>query len=499
MNVLLIYPDYPETFWGFSHALKFVNKKAAEPPLGLLTVAALLPKEWAVKLVQLKITPIKDKDLQWADMVFVSAMSIQRESARRIIDRCKNKGVKVVAGGPLFTTSYEGFEDVDHLVLNEAEITLPPFLEDLKNGQPKHIYTSAQFPDISESPVPRWELINMKKYANMGLQYSRGCPYNCDFCNISTLYGNRVRTKSKNQVIGELNRLYTLGWRGGIFIVDDNFIGNKRKLKNDVLPGIIQWMKSKNYPFTFKTEASIDLADDEQLMTMMVKAGFDAVFIGIETPNEASLAECNKVQNTKRDLLASVKKIQRFGMQVDAGFIVGFDNDRPSTFEKLSAFIHDSGIVTAMVGILNAPNGSKLFKRLQKENRIVEDTRGNNTDLTTNFIPKMGMEKLVEGYKKIIAGIYSPGEYYKRVGQFIKDFMPKRKGSFPLTFSNVKAFLKSILFIGIFGAERKHYWKLLVETITKYPAKFPMAIKFAIYGFHFRKIFQDCFVPLPAG
>ncbi len=495
MRVLLIYPDYPDTFWGFKHALKFISKKATEPPLGLLTVASMLPKEWDLRLIQMKVTPLGDKDLEWADMVFISAMTIQKESARKTIDRCKEKNIRVVAGGPLFTTSHNDFEDVDHLVLNEAEFTLPPFLEDLKNGDARHIYTSNQFVDLRNTPVPHWELVKMKKYANMNLQYSRGCPFKCDFCNISTLYGEKVRTKSKEQVLTELDKLYLLGWRGGIMFVDDNFIGNKYKLKKEILPALINWMEKKKFPFSFKTEASIDLADDEDLMASMVKAGFDSVFIGIETPNEASLGECNKIPNKNRDLIASIKKIQDFGMRVDAGFIVGFDNDPPSIFEKLSAFIQESGIVTAMVGLLNAPRGTGLFSRLLKEDRILEDINGNNTDLSTNFIPKMGAEKLINGYKQVISGIYSPEHYYKRVGQFIRRFIPSEKIKFHFQLNHVKAILKTFLQIGIVGKERKHFWKLFFRTLFKEPKKIPMAITFAIYGFHFRKVFKNCMLP----
>jgi len=243
--------------------------------------------------------------------------------------------IKVVAGGPLFTTEYEEFEDVDYFVLNEAEITLPPFLEDLRNGCAQHIYTSQELPDIQKTPLPLWDLIDMKKYAVMSIQYSRGCPYDCEFCNISALYGRKVRTKSETQIISELEDLYSQGWRGDLFFVDDNFVGRKRKLKEKILPAIIEWMERKRHPFSFNTEASIDLSDDDELMQCMVKAGFTSVFVGIETVNEESLAECNKVQNKNRDLVACVKKIQKFGLQVVGGFIVGFDSDPPIFSQEL--------------------------------------------------------------------------------------------------------------------------------------------------------------------
>ncbi len=492
MKILLVYPDYPDTFWSFKYALQFVSKKASEPPLGLLTAAAILPGKWEKKLVHMRVTPLKDKDLEWADMVFISAMSIQKESARQVIRRCREKGRKIAAGGPLFTTMYDEFPEVDYLVLNEAEITLPRFLEDLENGCPKHIYTTGEFADITTTPPPLWELVKMKNYTTMNIQYSRGCPFNCDFCGISTLYGDHVRTKTKEQVLTELESIYARGWRSGVFFVDDNFIGNKGKLKNEILPAVIQWMEKRDYPFTFKTEVSINLADDMELMQSMVDAGFDSVFIGIETPNEESLAECNKIQNKNRSLITAVKRIQNAGLQVDAGFIVGFDNDPPSIFDRMSAFIQESGIVTAMVGLLNAPRGTRLSRRLEKEGRLLEDITGDNTDFSINFVPKMEMDTLMNGYKTVLRKIYSPANYYRRVRGFIKEFVPLSKKAFSFSFTSIKALLKSMVRLGIIGRERVHFWKLFFWTLYNRPQLFPLAITYSIYGFHFRKIFKGC-------
>ncbi|NOQ95387.1 MAG: DUF4070 domain-containing protein [Desulfobacterales bacterium] len=491
MKILLVYPKYLDTFWGFKGVLKFISKKATHPPLGLLTVAAMLPKEWEKKLVDMNVTTLRDKDLEWADFVFVSAMSIQKASAKEVISRCKKMDIKVVAGGPLFTTGYEEFGDVDHFVLNEAEITLQPFLEDLKNGCAQHIYTSQELPDIQKTPLPLWDLIDMKKYAVMSIQYSRGCPYDCEFCNISVLYGRKVRTKSKAQIVGELEDLYSQGWRGDLFFVDDNFVGRKRKLKEEILPAIIEWMERKRHPFSFNTEASIDLSDDDELMQCMVKAGFTSVFVGIETPNEESLAECNKVQNKNRDLVACVKKIQKFGLQVVGGLIVGFDSDPPSIFERLSVFIQESGIVTAMVGLLNAPRSTSLYQRLAKEGRLLKDVSGDNTDFSMNFIPKMDYEMLIKGYTRIISRIYSPEPYYRRVREFLREYRPSQKKAFRFHFSYLGAFLKSILFLGIIERERVYYWKLFLWSLFRRPQLFHLALTFAIYGFHFRKIFGN--------
>ena len=491
MKILFVYPKYPDTFWSFKYALKFISKKASFPPLGLLTVASMLPEEWEKKLIDMNVSALTEEDLEWADYVFISAMVVQKKSVIEVMRRCKKLGIKVVAGGPLFTTGYEEFENIDHLVLNEAESTLPSFLDDLKKGCTHHIYTSKEWPDLRKTPPPKWELINMKKYASMCLQYSRGCPFNCEFCDIIVLNGHKPRTKSKDQMLEELEVLYARGWRGGVFFVDDNFIGNRKRLKTEILPFLADWMQQKKYPFNFSTEASINLSDDRELMQLMIKAGFKKVFIGIETPNEESLTECNKYLNKNRDLIACVKKIQSNGLEVQGGFIVGFDNDPPSIFERQISFIQKSGIVTAMVGLLNAPRGTRLYKRLKKEDRLLHDSSGDNTDCSLNFIPKMNVETLLNGYQKILNTIYSPKHYYKRVITFLKGYKPKPlRKKIHLKFCDFKAFFKSIWFLGIKGKERLHYWKLISWTLVRRPRFFNLAISFAIYGFHFRKIVE---------
>ena len=493
MNILLVYPKYPDTFWGFKHALKFASKKASFPPLGLLTVAALLPENWDKKLVDMNVSTLKDKDIVWADYVFVSAMSIQSESANQVIARCNKLKAKIVAGGPLFTSSPEYYKNVDFLVLNEAEITLPGFLKDLSEGKAKHIYTSEDWADISSTPLPLWDLISMRNYTSMNLQYSRGCPFDCDFCDITVLYGRKPRTKTKDQVIAELNALYVTGWRGRVFFVDDNFIGNKGKLKREILPAVIAWNSENKHPFYFSTEASINLADDDELLGLMVETGFDAVFIGIESPNADSLEECNKTQNRNRDLIASIRKIQDAGLEVQGGFIVGFDNDHPKIFEELTGFIQESGIVTAMVGLLNAPRGTKLEKRLRKAGRLLNDFTGNNTDFSMNFIPEMNSKVLQDGYRQIVNTIYSPKFFYERVMLFLKDFEPRKKTAFHLDPNDVLALLRSIYKLGVFGEERLYYWKLFLWTLFRKPQVFSLAIVFAIYGFHFKKISNSFF------
>jgi len=498
MKILFVYPKYPVTYWGFQHALKFVSKKASFPPLGIITVAAMLPAHYEKKLVDLNVAALKDKDILWADYVFISAMVVQKESVREIINRCKSLGVKTVAGGPLFTSEPEEFTDVDHLVLNEGELTLPEFLRDLEAGNAGPLYTSDKWADIGETPVPLWNLIEQKQYATMNIQYSRGCPFNCEFCNITSLYGHVPRTKSTVQLRAELDALYESGWRGGVFFVDDNFIGNKLKLKQEVLPALIEWMTEKHHPFGFLTETSINLADDDELLGMMVKAGFETVFIGIETTNEESLLECNKMQNKNRDLIGCVKKIQRFGLQVHGGFIVGFDNDNASIFDNLINFIQQSGIAAAMVGLLNAPKGTKLYQRLAREGRLVEEGfSGNNTDFSMNFIPKMDRTILVKGYNRIVDTIYSPKRYYERVLVFLKEYNPVNSPVIPKDLSHITAFFKSVIRLGIIGQERRYYWKLIGWSLFRRPKVFPLAVTLSIYGFHFRKVFGKTAFPQP--
>ncbi len=491
MKILLVYPHYPDTFWSFRHAMKFIGRKASFPPLGLLTVAAMLPAVWDKKLVDMNVRPLSDEELAWADYVFISAMTVQRESAQEVLDRCRQLGVKTVAGGPLFTTCHEDFPAVDHLVLGEAELTLDPFLADLQRGEPRHLYADEGRADLRTTPVPLWDLIDVGNYAAMNIQYSRGCPFDCEFCDITALLGHKPRTKGVAQLIAELDSLYARGWRGAIFFVDDNFIGDRRKLTQDVLPSLIDWMENNGYPFYFYTEASIDLADDDRLMSLMVRAGFEEVFIGIETPNDEGLAEIGKRQNRNRDLIASVKHIQQAGLQVHGGFIVGFDTDPPSIFDRQIRFIQESGIVTAMVGMLTALRGTRLYQRLDREDRLLGDASGNNTDIALNFIPKMDTGALVSGYRRILDTIYSPRNYYQRVIRLLREYRPLHLKKFHLQPGYIGALCKSVLFLGVLGRERLYFWKLFFWSLVRRPRLFPLAITYAVYGFHFRMVAEN--------
>lgn len=492
MKILLVYPKSPNTFCGFRDALKFISKKSAEPPLGLLTVAAMLPHEWNMKLIDMNVTRLKDTDIMWADYVFLSGMNVQKPSFLKVVRRCNQLGIKVVAGGPMVTISHEEFPGVDHFVLNEAEATLAPFLEDLESGKTPHrVYGTSEYPDLSDSPVPLWSLLDMKKYARMSLQFTRGCPFDCEFCSISVLNGCTPRTKTKEQLIGEMESLLNQGWRGSVFMVDDNFIGSRKKIKKELLPAMIEWSTRKDQPFYFTAEVSIDLAADKELIGLMVDAGFRSVFIGIETPNKESLNECGKFQNIKSDMLASIKRLQQSGLMVSAGFIVGFDHDTQEIFEQQRDFIQKSGIVNAMVGLLNAPPGTRLFDRMRSEDRLLKSMTGNNVDGSINFVPKMNYQSLVRGYRNLLDDIYSQRKYYNRIKTFLREYRPCRTSAHRLTFNSIKAFLKALWVLGIIERGRCYFWKLIFLSLFKYPRSFPIALTMAVYGLHFRRIVRN--------
>ena len=486
-SILLVYPKYTETFWSFKYALKIIGKKAAYPPLGLLTIAGMMPKDWDKKLIDMNVEKLKDEDIKKVDYVFISAMIIQKESAVKAIVQIKKIGKPIVAGGPLFTTGWEEFSQIDHFVLGESEDTFPLLVNDIKKDTVKKTYINKEFPDIKKSPVPDWSLINTSKYNSLCIQYSRGCPFNCEFCDIVILNGRIPRFKTKEQIISELDAIYNQGWRGGVFFVDDNFIGNKARVKKDQLPAIIKWQKERNYPLSFNTQASINLADDPELANLMVEAGFTTVFVGIETPDSKGLSECGKHQNENRDLVLSVKKIQNAGLEVQGGFIVGFDSDKTSIFQRQIDFIQKSGIVTAMVGVLIALPKTRLYKRLSETNRITEETLADNTKFSSlNFVPKMDKETLLNGYKKILKTIYEPKNYYERIKTLIREFKPPKRGLQKLKLYHIKALLYSFWTLGIKNRGRYYYWKLILWSLFKHPRHFPYTIGFSIIGIHFR-------------
>jgi radical SAM superfamily enzyme YgiQ (UPF0313 family) len=492
MNALLLYPGFPDTFWSLKHALKFIRKRSVMPPLGLLTVAAMLPRGWNLRLIDTNVQTLTQADLAWADMAFISAMAVQKESALRLIARCRAAHLTVVAGGPMFTAEHDAFRQVDHLVLNEAERTLPPFLADLQAGHPQRVYRSGRFADLHHTPTPMWSLLNMRHYGFMGVQYSRGCPFDCEFCDVTALFGRKPRVKSPAQICEELNSLERAGWKGPIFFVDDNLVGNKRAVRDELLPALIEWRRTHR-AMTFNTQASINIADDPRLLDQLARAGFDTVFVGIETPDDRSLMECGKAQNQRRDLLADVKRIQRAGIQVQAGFIVGFDTDSPSIFQRQIDFIQNSGIVTAMVGILQALPGTRLYERLRHENRLLGAGDGNNVHATTNIVPKMNLQSLLDGYRRIVTSVYSPRAYYRRVRAFLRE-CGRPQVTARLDRERIMAFARSVVRIGVLGRERFQYWHLLAWTLLHRPTLFARAVTLAISGHHFRRVFESALI-----
>ena len=486
MRILLVYPQSPDTFWSFKHALRFVSKRSAFPPLGLLTVAAMLPKDWELKLVDLNVERLKDSDLRWADYVMLSAMIIHKQGVHEIVARCRAANKPVIAGGPLFTTGHEAFPDVQHFVLGEAEDVMAQLVADMLAGNLRPIYQATERPSITQLPPPRWDLLNLRQYVAMAVQFSRGCPYDCEFCDIIIMNGRVPRTKTPAQLIGELEVLRRHGWKDMVFIVDDNFIGDKHRTKA-LLREMVAWRERVQPEMGFFTEASVNLADDAELCQLMVRAGFKKVFVGIETPSPESLQECHKVQNRGRDLVETVKTIQRAGLEVMGGFIVGFDSDRQDVFKQQFEFIQRSGVVTAMVGLLSALPQTKLYHRLKKEGRLEAESTGNNTEAVLNFKPKLNREFLQSGYRDLMNKLYEPKIYYQRIRTFLKHHQPSGP-RLRLSFADCQAFLKSFWLLGIWDRGRHSYWRFFWSTLIRRPGQLRCAIELAVLGYHFRRV-----------
>jgi radical SAM superfamily enzyme YgiQ (UPF0313 family) len=493
MNALLIYPEFPDTYWSFKHALKFLGKKAAQPPLGLMTIAALLPKTWNKRLIDTNVERLHDRDLLWADVVMLSGMHIQQQTLVAIIERCQKLGRRTVVGGPIASSLPAEELKADHIVIGEAESLIADLARDLEQGTAKPLYQAAEKPEMDTSPLPDLSLIKMNRYSTMTVQYSRGCPFNCEFCDIIEIYGRRPRTKAIAQVLAELDQLYAAGWREAVFIVDDNFIGNKKRAK-ELCAALAEWRGQHKTSFDFLTEASLNLADDPELMQLMKDAGFISVFLGIETPDESGLISANKLQNTRRSLLDSVALIQSYGMQVMGGFILGFDTDKDDIFDRMVDFIQKSGIPIAMVGLLQAMPGTQLFRRLWREGRIVDMDAGNNTGDHLNFLPHMDSAKLVEGYRSVLDRIYSCEAYYDRVKLYLNRTHPKngeqKSQQQWFTRSNARAFVTSILRQGVFSRQRWSYWKFLLAVATRYRHCIGPAMTLAVMGYHLQVITQ---------
>lgn len=482
MKVLLLYPEFPDTFWGFRHALPFLGRRSAYPPLGLLTVSALLPPRWKRKLVDLNVEKLRDKDLAWADVAFLSAMLVQGPFLSRLIARCREAGLRTVVGGPITSADPSSYEEADHVVRGEAEGVIEALVSDLEAGNARRRYQAAGWADLTKVPRPDLRLARWRRYSAMPIQYSRGCPFACEFCDVIELFGRTPRTKTAEQVLEELEQLYRMGWRGSVFVVDDNFVGNKPAIKA-LLPRLEEWMRVHGNPFSLFTQASINLAEDGELLSLMQAARFSKVFVGIETPVKESHRAAGKLQNVKADLLESVRRIQERGMEVMGGFILGFDQDPPEIFEKQIAFIKEAAIPISMVGLLTALPNTRLWRRLSEEGRILRQSMGDNTAALLNFIPRMDPETLLAGYRNVLSSIYSPTEYFERAQAMLSRLgaMPKSR----LALSDYLALCRSFIRQGIFARYRVAYWRFLGKTFLRTPRHLGLAVTLAIMGHHF--------------
>jgi len=490
-NALLVYPENPPAFWGAKYALELLGIQAAFPPLGLLTVAAMFPPGYNLRVVDMNVTPLREADLEWADLVFTSAMIVQRVSLQAVTERCNRAGIPVVAGGPYPTSYREEIEGVDHFVLDEVEETFAGFLRDLETGTAKAVYREPRKPDVRRTPLPRFDLIDTNAYHSMCVQFSRGCPFDCEFCDIIQLFGRVPRTKSPEQMIGEFDFLHRLGWRGPLFLVDDNFIGNKREAL-ELLPVVAEWQKARGYPFSLFTEASVNLARTDELMDAMIDAGFNSVFLGIETPNPKALLKTKKPQNVgKRDedyLLHAVRKIQRKGMQVTGGFILGLDEDDEGVFDAQIDFVQRAGIPMAPIYMLAALKGTDLYERLKRENRLLDaPIEINATSL--NFKPEMNPRTLIEGYRRVISTLYDPAleNYFNRCLTLFEHLTPVPHLQ--------ESRSKNALYLDLMGVRRRlsfsqlpAYNRFVAKVSRDHPRMLPEAIRLAALGYHFEKV-----------
>jgi radical SAM superfamily enzyme YgiQ (UPF0313 family) len=484
MKVLLVYPEFPDVLFCFKHALPFQGKRSTIPPLGLLTISAMLPNTWQKRLVDMSVQCLKDSDLDWADVVFFSGMITQSHSMKEQIARAKQRGKRTVVGGPITSAQDPAISQADHVVEGEAEEIISQIAEDLERGSAKPHYHNPQMVDVTRVPLPDLHLAPMRRYSCMSLQYSRGCPFTCEFCDIIEIYGRRPRTKTPDQICAELDQLYRLGWRGSVFMVDDNFIGNRKNVKA-LLPRLIEWMRDHKFPFFLTTEASLDLAEDEEMLAMMREAHFTRVFLGVETPVEECLRETTKFQNLRKDLLESVRLIQAYGMEVMAGFIVGFDNDPPDVFDRQIEFIRKAAIPLSYISLLNAMPNTQLWRRLKAEGRLLKSSPGDSTPADLTFIPRMDSQELLDGYRRILETIYNPPEYFQRASASLSQLGSESPSPLVFSFSHLVVLGRSLWWQGLLSNYRRAYWKFLVQSLQRHRRHFRKAITLAIMGHQF--------------
>ena len=494
MRVLLLYPEFPQSFWSFEKTLALVGRKALLPPLGLITVAGLLPQDWEYKLVDRNVRQVTAAEWQWAELVVISGMIVQKDGFLKGIKEAHERGIKVAVGGPYATSMPEDVADADYLILDEGEITIPMFVEAISRGETSGKFRTEEKAAVTETPIPRYDLLDLEAYDNMSVQFSRGCPFQCEFCDIIVLYGRKPRTKEPKQLLRELEYIYDLGWRGGVFMVDDNFIGNKRNVKK-LLVELKEWMREKDYPFSFDTEASVDLAKDEELMDLMAECSFKKVFLGIETPDEGSLALTQKFQNTRDPLSESVDKITSYGLQVMAGFIIGFDNEKTGAGDRIVSFVEQTAIPMAMFSMLQALPHTALWHRLEKEGRMLRQGANINQTTLMNFIPTRPIEEIATEYVNGFYQLYDPKTYLDRTYRyFMKLGVPRHSGKRKIDSQSIKALLTICWRQGILRDTRWKFWLNIVRIFLRSPKLIPLYLVACAYLEHFieyRQIVTD--------
>ena len=496
-NALFIYPKFPPSYWGFKYALDFLGKESSMPPLGLLTIAGMFPKNYNLKVVDLNIEPLTDAHIQWADVALTSTMIVQKASLYEVAERCNRAGVPIISGGPHPTSYYDNIKaetdaTINHFLFGEVEEIFEDFLTDFESGAAKEVYRETRKPDITKAPLPRYDLIDINAYGSMALQFSRGCPFNCEFCDITKLFGRVPRTKDNEQMLTEFELLYKLGWQGAMFVVDDNFIGNKRDAMR-LLPAVGKWQEERQFPFSLYTEASVNLVEIPEMLDAMSDAGFNMVFLGIESPNDDALISTSKGQNTSKAedagsyLLRAVREIQSKGMEVTGGFIIGLDGD--TEFDSHIKFIQEAGIPMAMAGLLTALKETDLWHRLKREDRLLGESSGNQTDMTLNFVPEMPRQKLLQEYRRVVSTLYDPTlkNYFARCLKLL-EYMPKTQHNVrSINMTEVRAFIRSIQ-KQFFSRQGLEYAQFLLKVLKDYRSMFPEAVRLAVMGYHLEKI-----------
>lgn len=516
-----MYPDFDPTYWGMQYALPLVSRKSFMPPLGLMTIAAMTPPEYDIRVVDMNCGALTDEQILWADLVLFSAMMMQQRTLFLAADRCRALGKTIVFGGP-YPTSFpeECRPHCDHMVLNEGEVTWPPFLADLAAGSPKAVYASDEKPDITKTPCPRFDLVNMADYAMIPLQFSRGCPFQCEFCDIHVLYGRVPRTKTPSQMLAELDALHATGYRGGVFIVDDNFIGNRREVVK-FLPELERWTSEHGTPFQYGTEATLNLAEDKKLLKQMIDSGFLWIFIGIETPEKEALKETRKPQNVAGVMLDRIRVLQTAGLLVFGGFIVGFDNEKEDIFDRQIEFIAQAAIPNAMVGQLGALPGTPLLARMKKEGRLLRSLTDKDGlgPFFSNFKTKLPFETIMRGQLRILETIYEPRAYFDRLFEAYRRMPPEeslfrkvkrllfpsgmvlgsgtQKGVKVLPQLSHKARLKALVQFmrGVDTAFRREAFRFMRRMLRRRPEYLQQSLDYLVCGYHYYRFTRDSVLP----